>query len=134
VDGDAAAVQRAGLPIWHRSSRTTRLKERSIAVPAVSAEELAELIRDGVPLVGGMGVMVETVGEGTVQWLLHRRMGANQQMRWSPSGAHLMAGTCMGLSLSRGFHRSRFLCELRINRGRSRGAVRLRQARPDRVR
>jgi hypothetical protein len=28
--------------------------------------------------------------EGTVQWLLHRRMGANQQMRWSPRGAHMM--------------------------------------------
>ena len=28
--------------------------------------------------------------ESTVQWLLHRRMGANQQMRWSPRGAHLM--------------------------------------------
>ena len=28
--------------------------------------------------------------EGTVQWLLHRRMGATQQMRWSPRGAHLM--------------------------------------------
>jgi hypothetical protein len=28
--------------------------------------------------------------EGTVQWLLHRRMGANQPMRWSPRGAHLM--------------------------------------------
>ena len=28
--------------------------------------------------------------EGTVQWLLHRRMGANQQMRWSPKGAHRM--------------------------------------------
>ena len=28
--------------------------------------------------------------EGTVQWLLHRRMGAGQQMRWSPRGAHLM--------------------------------------------
>jgi hypothetical protein len=28
--------------------------------------------------------------ENTVQWLLHRRMGANQQMRWSPRGAHLM--------------------------------------------
>jgi acyl-coenzyme A thioesterase PaaI-like protein len=42
-------------------------------VPAVSAEELAELIRDGVPLVGGMGVMVETVGEGTVRLrLLYR--------------------------------------------------------------
>jgi hypothetical protein len=28
--------------------------------------------------------------ESMVQWLLHRRMGANQQMRWSPRGAHLM--------------------------------------------
>ena len=28
--------------------------------------------------------------EGTVQWLLHRRMGANQQMRWTPRGAHCM--------------------------------------------
>jgi hypothetical protein len=25
-----------------------------------------------------------------MHWLLHRRMGANQQMRWSPRGAHLM--------------------------------------------
>src|SRR5277367_2958015 len=28
--------------------------------------------------------------ESTVQWLLHRRMGANHQMRWSPRGAHMM--------------------------------------------
>jgi hypothetical protein len=28
--------------------------------------------------------------ESTVQWLLHRRLGANQQMRWSPRGAHMM--------------------------------------------
>jgi hypothetical protein len=28
--------------------------------------------------------------EGAVQWLLHRRTGARQQMRWSPRGAHLM--------------------------------------------
>ena len=28
--------------------------------------------------------------ECTVQWLLHRRMGANQQMRWTPRGAHCM--------------------------------------------
>ena len=28
--------------------------------------------------------------KSTVQWLLHRRMGANQQMRWSPRGAHMM--------------------------------------------
>jgi hypothetical protein len=30
------------------------------------------------------------VTEGTVQWLLHPRMNAQQQMRWSPQGAHLM--------------------------------------------
>jgi hypothetical protein len=28
--------------------------------------------------------------ESTVQWLLHRRVGVNQQMRWSPRGAHMM--------------------------------------------
>ena len=28
--------------------------------------------------------------EGAVRWLLHRRMGARQQMRWSPRGAHRM--------------------------------------------
>ena len=28
--------------------------------------------------------------EGTLQWLLHRWMAAQQQMRWSPRGAHLM--------------------------------------------
>jgi hypothetical protein len=28
--------------------------------------------------------------ESAVQWLLHRRMDASQQMRWSPRGAHLM--------------------------------------------
>ena len=25
-----------------------------------------------------------------MKWLLHRRMNAQQQMRWSPRGAHLM--------------------------------------------
>jgi hypothetical protein len=25
-----------------------------------------------------------------VHWMLHRRMGANPQMRWSPRGAHMM--------------------------------------------
>jgi hypothetical protein len=28
--------------------------------------------------------------ESAVQWMLHRRMGANQQMRCSPRGAHMM--------------------------------------------
>jgi hypothetical protein len=30
------------------------------------------------------------ITESTVQWLLHRRMSAQQQMRWSPKGAHLL--------------------------------------------
>ena len=30
------------------------------------------------------------VTERTVQWLVHRRMNAQQQMRWTPRGAHLM--------------------------------------------
>jgi hypothetical protein len=30
------------------------------------------------------------ITESTVQWLLHRRMNARQQIRWSPRGAHLM--------------------------------------------
>jgi hypothetical protein len=30
------------------------------------------------------------ITESTVQWLLHRRMNVQQQMRWSPQGAHLM--------------------------------------------
>jgi hypothetical protein len=30
------------------------------------------------------------ITESTVQWLLHRRMNAQQQTRWSPRGAHLM--------------------------------------------
>jgi hypothetical protein len=30
------------------------------------------------------------ITESTVQWLLHRRMNDQQQMHWSPRGAHLM--------------------------------------------
>jgi hypothetical protein len=30
------------------------------------------------------------ITESTVQWLLHRRMNAQQQMLWSPRGARLM--------------------------------------------
>jgi hypothetical protein len=30
------------------------------------------------------------VTDSTVRWLLHRRMNAQQHMRWSPRGAHLM--------------------------------------------
>ena len=30
------------------------------------------------------------ITENSVQWLIHCRMNASQQMRWSPRGAHLM--------------------------------------------
>jgi hypothetical protein len=30
------------------------------------------------------------IAESTEQWLLHRRMNAQQQIRWSPQGTHLM--------------------------------------------
>ena len=30
------------------------------------------------------------ITESTVQWLVHRRMNAQQQMRWTPRGAHWM--------------------------------------------
>ena len=42
-------------------------------MPALTAEELAELIRDGVPLVGGLGVEVERVGDGSVRLRLPYR-------------------------------------------------------------
>jgi hypothetical protein len=34
--------------------------------------------------------ILTAITESTVQWRLHRRMNAQQQMRWSPRGAHLM--------------------------------------------
>jgi hypothetical protein len=48
------------------------------------------------------------VTESTVQWLLHQRMNAQQHMRWSPRGAHLMlkvrtatpTGRSSGITLS----------------------------------
>jgi hypothetical protein len=50
----------------------------------------SELIIDYATARGADEPTSTATTESTVQWLLHRRMGANQQMRWSPSGAHLM--------------------------------------------
>ncbi len=44
-----------------------------VEVSALDRTELEELIRDGVPLVGGMGVIVETVGGGSVRLRLPYR-------------------------------------------------------------
>ena len=50
----------------------------------------SELIIDYATARGSDEPISTATTESTVQWLLHRRMGANQQMRWSPRGAHLM--------------------------------------------
>jgi hypothetical protein len=50
----------------------------------------ADARRDGEP------VSTATT-ESTVQWPLHRRMGAGQQLRWSPRGAHRMLQVRTGL-------------------------------------
>ena len=50
----------------------------------------AALISDYATARRGEEPISTAPSESTVQWLLHRRMGANQQMRWSPRGAHLM--------------------------------------------
>jgi hypothetical protein len=50
----------------------------------------SEMIIDYATARGSEEPISTATTESTVQWLLHRRMGANQQMRWSPRGAHLM--------------------------------------------
>ena len=50
----------------------------------------AALISDYATARHGEEPILTAPTESTVQWLLHRRMGANEQMRWSPRGAHLM--------------------------------------------
>ena len=71
---------------------------------AVPAGKVAKLLRSLETYVSGQADIIidyatarrcgepisTATTESTVQWLLHRRMSACQQMRWSPRGAHLM--------------------------------------------
>lgn len=50
----------------------------------------SELIIDYATAPGSDKPISTATAERTVQWLLHRRMGANQQVRWSPGGTHLV--------------------------------------------
>jgi hypothetical protein len=70
----------------------------------VAAQKVARLLRDLETYVSGQAEIIidyakarrcdepisTAITESTVQWLLHRRKSAQQQMRWSPRGAHLM--------------------------------------------
>jgi hypothetical protein len=80
-----------------------RLDAMAEAAP-VAVAKVAALLRGLETYVSGQAELIIDYAEGrrcgepistattesTVQWLLHRRMGANQQMRWSPRGAHRM--------------------------------------------
>jgi hypothetical protein len=71
---------------------------------ATAARKVARLLGDLETYVSGQSDIIidyatarrreepisTAVTESTMQWLLHRRMNAQQQMRWSPRGAHLM--------------------------------------------
>ena len=71
---------------------------------AVTARKVARLLRDLETYICGQSDIIidyvtarnqdepisTPVTESTVQWLLHRRMNAQQHMRWSPRGAQLM--------------------------------------------
>jgi hypothetical protein len=74
------------------------------AAVAAAARKVARLLDDLETYVSGQSNIIidyatarrreepisTAITESTVQWLLHRRMNAQQQMRWSPRGAHLM--------------------------------------------
>ena len=108
----AEAVERIRWRLWHGRVRRAldlvgetlaRIDAMTEAAP-VAASKVAALLRGLETYVSAqadliidyararrIGEPISTAAtEGTVQWLLHRRMGANQQMRWSPRGAHLM--------------------------------------------
>ena len=56
----------------------------------VFLNDSANIIIDYATARRGEEPISTAITESTVQWLLHRRMNAQQQMRWSPRGAHLM--------------------------------------------
>jgi hypothetical protein len=108
----ADAVERIRWRLWHGQveraldligETLARLDAMTEAAPAAGAK-VAALLRGLEAYVSGQaGLIIDyaegrrsgepistATTEGTVQWLLHCRMGANRQMRWSPRGAHRM--------------------------------------------
>jgi hypothetical protein len=110
----ADAVEHMRWRLWHGQVQRaldlvgetlTWLEGMPDAAPAAAAK-VAALLRGLETYVSGQADLIidyatarrsdepisTATTESTVQWLLHRRMGANanQQMRWSPRGAHRM--------------------------------------------
>ena len=106
----AETIERIRWRLWHGQVRRsldliveTTANLEAMAEVAV-AQKVARLLRDLEKYVSGQSEIIidyakarrcdepisTAITESTVQWLLHRRMNAQQQMRWSPRGAHLM--------------------------------------------
>ena len=108
----AEAVERIRWRLWHGQVQRaldlivetlTWLEGMGEAAPVATSKVMA-LLRGLETYVSGQADLIidyakarrsgepisTATTEGAVQWLLHRRMGANQQMRRSPKGAHCM--------------------------------------------
>jgi hypothetical protein len=111
----ADAVEHIRWRLWHgQTARALRLIQRTLAAiepkeqqetaAARSAAKLTKALQALETYVSGRADLIidyasarlddepfsTSPTEGAVQRLLHRRMGARRQMRWSPRGAHLM--------------------------------------------
>lgn len=110
----AETIERIRWRLWHgQVRRSLDLIEETAAkleataedtASAAAARKVARLLRDLETYVSRQSKIIidyatarrcdepisTAITESTVQWLLHRRMSAQQQMRWSPRGAHLM--------------------------------------------
>ena len=111
----AETIERIRWRLWHGQVRRAfdLIDETLAAVEdtaadtaslAAAARKVARLLHDLETYVSGQSDIIidyatsrrreepisTAITESTVQWLLHRRMNAQQQMRWSPGGAHLM--------------------------------------------
>src|SRR5215211_5675827 len=86
IGGTLTWLEGMGEPTPVATSKVTALLrglETYVSGQADLILDYAEARRSGEPI-------STATTESTVQWLLHRRMGAGQQMRWSPRGAHRM--------------------------------------------
>ena len=79
-------------------------REEAASSAVTTAKKVARVLRDLETYVSGQSEVIinyatarrrdepisTATTESTVQWLLHRSINVQQQMRWSPRGAHLM--------------------------------------------
>ena len=111
----AETIERIRWRLWHgQVQRALDLIAETIVTVVVTADDkspMAAAARKVTRLLGDLETYVSgqsniiidyatarrreepistAITESTVQWLLHRRMNAQQQMPWSPRGAHLM--------------------------------------------